>query len=357
MADRTVRPASQLRLTGLGLAGLLPVVVFLVVLVHALGWFAAVGLAIAVVAALVVVWLGVRRYTTQVRLELVSTTSTSSVPLQEDRGPQGIQFEGVSKRFADGTVALAGLDLNVASGEFVGVVGPLGCGKSTLLRIASGRTLPTEGTVVVQTDKIGYVSKETTLLPWRTVQANVEMFAKLSGLPKHERRRRADAAIKLVGLSDFAGHHPRSLSGGMRMRVSLARSLTLQPELFLFDEPFGALDEITRERLNDELQQLFLTLRFTALYVTHSVTEAVFMSTRVVVMSGRPGRVVGDFAVPFEYPRPPRLRFDEEFARLAGEVSASLRGAGWPGRPSPPSPQPTEGAEETGQRARGRPQP
>jgi len=237
-----------------------------------------------------------------------------------------LTFDHVSKRFADGTVALAGVDLNVTSGEFVSVVGPSGCGKSTLLRIASGLTAASEGAVLVDTDKIGFVFQDPTLLPWRTVQANVELLAELAGLPKGERRRRADDAIKLVGLSDFAGHHPRSLSGGMRMRVSLARSLTLQPELFLFDEPFGALDEITRERLNDELLTLFLTQRFTALFVTHSVSEAVFMSTRVVVMSGRPGQVVGDFPVPFEYPRPPRLRFDEEFAHLAGEVSACLRG-------------------------------
>src|ERR687888_838019 len=237
-----------------------------------------------------------------------------------------LAFSRVSKRFADGTVALAGVDLRVAAGEFVSVVGPSGCGKSTLLRIASGLSEASEGTVTTGTDRPGYVFQDPTLLPWRTVQANVELFAELHGLPKEERRRRADEAIDLVGLTEFARHRPRALSGGMRMRASLARSLTLQPELFLFDEPFGALDEITRERLNDELLQLFLTERFTALFVTHSVIEAVFMSTRVVVMSGRPGRVVRDFAVPFEYPRSPQLRFDERFARLAGEVSACLRG-------------------------------
>jgi NitT/TauT family transport system ATP-binding protein len=180
--------------------------------------------------------------------------------------------------------------------------------------------------VQVHTDEIGYVFQDPTLLPWRTVQANVELFAELRGLSKDERRRRANDAIKLVGLSDFARHRPRALSGGMRMRVSLARSLTLQPELFLFDEPFGALDEITRERLNDELLQLYLTQRFAALFVTHSVTEAVFLSTRVVVLSGRPGRTLGNFAVPFEYPRSPRLRFSPKFSQIAGEVSARLRG-------------------------------
>ena len=254
-----------------------------------------------------------------------------------------LTFTDVSKRFDDGTVALAGVDLRVASGEFVSVVGPSGCGKSTLLRIASGLSAASGGTALAHTDKLGYVFQDPTLLPWRTVQANVELFAELRGLPKDERRRRADDAIRLVGLGEFAGHHPRALSGGMRMRVSLARSLTLQPELFLFDEPFGALDEITRERLNDELLQLFLTQRFTALFVTHSVTEAVFMSTRVVVMSSRPGEVLGDFPVPFEYPRPPRLRFEDDFAHVAGEVSACLRGQRHPAAQTPRNERPVGG--------------
>src|SRR5919198_2563607 len=241
-----------------------------------------------------------------------------------------LAFSRVSKRFADGTVALAGVDLRVAAGEFVSVVGPSGCGKSTLLRIASGLSEASEGTVTTGTDRPGYVFQDPTLLPWRTVQANVELFAELHRLPKEERRRRADEAIDLVGLTEFAHHRPRALSGGMRMRASLARSLTLKPKLFLFDEPFGALDEITRQRLNDELLGLWLTERFAALFVTHSVTEAVFMSTRVVVMSGRPGQVRGDFAVPFDYPRAPELRFAEPFAHLAGEVSACLRGQARP---------------------------
>jgi NitT/TauT family transport system ATP-binding protein len=240
-------------------------------------------------------------------------------------GP-ALAFADVTKRFQDGIVALAGVDLEVASGEFVSVVGPSGCGKSTLLRIASGLSKATGGRVTVPAGKIGYVFQDPTLLPWRTVQANVELLAELDGLPKQERRRRADNAINLVGLGEFRDHRPHALSGGMRMRVSLARSLTLHPELFLFDEPFGALDEITRQRLNDELLQLYSTQRFTALFVTHSVTEAVFISTRVVVLSGRPGRVLDDFPVPFDYPRPPGLRFDQDFAHLAGKVSACLRG-------------------------------
>jgi NitT/TauT family transport system ATP-binding protein len=249
-----------------------------------------------------------------------------------------LAFAGVSKRFPDGTVALSGVDLGVEAGEFVSVVGPSGCGKSTLLRIASGLTGVSDGSVRVVPGELGYVFQDPTLLPWRTVQANVELFAELRHLSKEERRRRANQAIELVGLSEFVRHRPRALSGGMRMRVSLARTLTLRPGLFLFDEPFAALDEITRERLNDELLQLYLTQRFSAVFVTHSVSEAVFLSTRVVVMSGRPGQVRGDYKVPFQYPRSPELRFSEEFARLAGEVSACLRDETAPRSSVPPQP-------------------
>ena len=239
-----------------------------------------------------------------------------------------LALAGVGKRFADGTAALAGVDLAVAPGELVSVVGPSGCGKSTLLRIAAGLEAATEGTVRVRAERIGYVFQDPTLLPWRTVQGNVELLAELHGLPRAERRRLASEALRLVGLEGFAQHRPRALSGGMRMRVSLARSLTLEPELFLLDEPFGALDEITRQRLGDELLRLHAARGFAALLVTHSVSEAVFLSAKVVVLSGRPGRVLGEVAVPLAYPRPPKLRFSSDLARLAGQVFTYLRAAG-----------------------------
>jgi NitT/TauT family transport system ATP-binding protein len=169
------------------------------------------------------------------------------------------------------------------------------------------------------------VFQDATLLPWRTVQRNVELLAELHKEPAEERKRKAAAAIDLVGLTGFEQTLPKQLSGGMRMRTSLARSLTLDPELFLFDEPFGALDEITRERLNDELLKLFVAQQFAGLFITHSVSEAVYLSTRVVVMSGRPGQIVRTFDVPFPMPRDPDIRYTPEFARLVGEVSHALR--------------------------------
>jgi len=241
------------------------------------------------------------------------------------QAPLALGFDRVEKRFADSTLALDGMDLRIQRGEFVAVVGPSGCGKSTLLRLASGLSKPTAGTVQVESDEVGYVFQDPTLLPWRSVARNVELAAELERLPKSERRGRAADAIKLVGLAGFERHLPRMLSGGMKMRVSLARSLVLDPDLCLFDEPFGALDELTRERLNAELLDLYATRRFTGLFVTHSVGEAVFLSTRVVLMSPRPGRVVADIPVPFDYPRSRELRFTPEFAELAARVSRTLR--------------------------------
>jgi len=237
-----------------------------------------------------------------------------------------LSFSGVQMTYPDGTVALEDISFDVKPREFVTVVGPSGCGKSTLLKIASGLLPETAGSVSVDRDRLGYVFQDATLLPWRTVARNVELLCELHGIDKQERARRAQAAIDLVGLTGFEKHHPRRLSGGMRMRTSVARSLTLNPTVFLFDEPFGALDEISRERLNDEVIRLFESEGFAGLFITHSLYEAVFLSTRVLVMSPRPGRIVAEFHVPFEYPRAPELRFTPEFAKLSGEVSAALRG-------------------------------
>lgn len=238
-----------------------------------------------------------------------------------------VRFNDISMTFPDGTHALAPTSFELAAGEFVTVVGPSGCGKSTLLRIASGLTTPTTGSVTVDRASIGYVFQDATLLPWRTVLQNVELLAELDGLPKVERRRRSLDSIELVGLSGHEDKFPKQMSGGMRMRASLARSLVLDPTVFLFDEPFGAVDEITRERLNDEVISLFMRRKFAGLFITHSISEAVFLSTRILVMSGRPGSIVGEFHVPFEYPREPDLRFDSHFAELCGDVSHALRGA------------------------------
>jgi len=245
------------------------------------------------------------------------TTATSAPALR---------FSGVTKQFSGGTTALADASLEVSAGEFVAVVGPSGCGKSTLLRIASGLDEVSAGTVHVGAKQLGYVFQDATLLPWRSVAQNVGLLAELEKMDKAERGRRIAEAIELVGLTGFEKHLPHQLSGGMRMRASLARSLVLDPDVFLFDEPFGALDEITRERLNDELLRMFELRQFAALFITHSVAEAVFLSTRVTVMSGRPGRVIADIPVPFDYPRVPELRYTPEFASLCGEVSQLLRG-------------------------------
>ena len=237
-----------------------------------------------------------------------------------------LQFDNAGMTFPDGTQALENVSLSVTPGEFVTVVGPSGCGKSTLLRIASGLETQTQGSCAVDRDSIGYVFQDATLLPWRSVQRNIELLAELHGEAKAECQRRAQEAISLVGLDGFADKYPRQLSGGMRMRASLARSLVMKPRVFLFDEPFGALDEITRERLNDELLGLFQREGFAGLFITHSIAEAVYMSTRVLVMSPRPGRITASFDIPFAYPRDHDLRYSPEFAELCGQVSHALRG-------------------------------
>jgi NitT/TauT family transport system ATP-binding protein len=237
-----------------------------------------------------------------------------------------VEFREVQRDFGE-VQAVAPTDLKVCRGEFVSIIGPSGCGKSTLLRLASKLDAPTGGSVEFATDSIGFVFQDATLMPWRDVLGNVGLLGELGGLSKAELRTRAMEAISTVGLTEFLHHLPRQLSGGMKMRTSLARSLVMSPEVFLFDEPFGALDEITRGRLNLVLIDLFLERSFAGLFVTHSVEESIFLSTRVVVMSPRPGRIVADFTIPFEYPRPLELRYTPEFTELAGQVAGALEGS------------------------------
>ena len=247
----------------------------------------------------------------------VTTSST-------DTSGTVVAFDEVTKRF-DAVEVLTPVTFTVERGEFVTIVGPSGCGKSTLLRLASRLEEPTSGEIRRSSDKIAYVFQEPTLMPWRTVEHNVELLLELDGVERAKRRELVAEVLELVNLDEFAHHRPHQLSGGMKMRASLARSLVLDPDLFLLDEPFAALDSITRSRLNVELLALFAQRNFGAVFVTHSVDEAVYLSTRVMVMSARPGRIVAEFEVPFTYPREPELRYEPEFAALAGEVARSLK--------------------------------
>ena len=235
-----------------------------------------------------------------------------------------LTIEDLSVRYPNGTLAIESLSLQIDDGEFVSVVGPSGCGKSTLLRAAAGLVPPTAGSVSLGTQDVGFVFQDPTLLPWRSVLRNVELVAELRGVSKADRRRLARAALEKVGLADAARHKPRTLSGGMRMRVSLARTLATKPSVMLFDEPFGAVDELTRARLCDDLMKLFAAERFTGLLVTHSIAEAVYLGGRVLVMSARPGRLLGQVDVPLEFPRQPSVRFDASFAELTSKVYSLL---------------------------------
>ncbi|TDB86314.1 ABC transporter ATP-binding protein [Actinomadura sp. KC216] len=237
-----------------------------------------------------------------------------------------LRVRAVAKTFPNGTEALAPVDLDMAGGEFVSLLGPSGCGKSTLLRIIAGLTEPSAGTVELPDEhRRAFVFQDPTLLPWRTVERNARLLLELEGVPKEERAERAAAALKMVGLAGFEKSYPRNLSGGMRMRLSLARALALRPKFFLMDEPFSALDEITRETLQDELLRIWGAEGFTSVFVTHNLYEAIYLSHRVVVMSPRPGRVARIFEIPFEYPRSPTLRETPEFSALGAEVAACLR--------------------------------
>jgi NitT/TauT family transport system ATP-binding protein len=249
-----------------------------------------------------------------------------------------IRADGVGRRYRMGRKrdvhAVADVDLEVLPGEFVALLGPSGCGKSTLLRLIAGLEAPDTGALTVdglQADhlardhRLGMAFQDHALLPWLTVRANVELPFRLA----HRRVERAtvDALLELVGLTDFATARPSQLSGGMRQRAAIARSLVLDPDLLLLDEPFGALDAVTRRRLNEELQRIWLERRVTTVLVTHAVDEAVFLADRVIVLTGSPGRVHTTMPVPFERPRPSSLQFEPAFQRLCARLHAALADA------------------------------
>ena len=252
-----------------------------------------------------------------------------------------VRVTGVEKRFGGAgqptTIALSGIDLEIGRGEFVSLIGPSGCGKSTLLRLIGDLTAPSEGSVEVNgkpahgarlAREYGMVFQAPVLFEWRTVEANVELPLELLGMDRAQRRARVREMLELVELGDFARHHPYQLSGGMQQRVAIARALALQPAILLMDEPFGALDEMTRERMNSEVLRIWQQTGTTIVFVTHSIPEAVFLSTRVVVMSARPGRITRLVDVPLPHPRGEETREDPRYFRLVTEVREALRAGG-----------------------------
>jgi NitT/TauT family transport system ATP-binding protein len=238
-----------------------------------------------------------------------------------------VSLRNVGKTFANGVVALDGLDLAVREGEFLSLLGPSGCGKSTALRILAGLSEPSAGTVAWRDGtqrELGFVFQEPTLMPWATVRDNVRLPLRLRGEREGAASSRVAAALDGVGLAGFADAYPRELSGGMKMRVSIARALVTEPPLLLMDEPFAALDEITRFKLNDDLIALWRALGKTVVFVTHSVFESVYLSTRIVVMTRRPGRVFTELTVDAPHPRDARFRTSAEYAGLCRMASEAL---------------------------------
>jgi NitT/TauT family transport system ATP-binding protein len=244
-----------------------------------------------------------------------------------------VRLCGIEQRFAGGVTALSGLDLVVRPGEWLSLLGPSGCGKSTALRLIAGLAKPTAGSVerrlpgthsIGDIGDIGFVFQEPTLMPWATVEGNVALPLQLLGTPRAEIRARVGELIERVGLAGFERARPRELSGGMKMRVSIARALSAAPRLLLLDEPFAALDEITRARLNDDLLGLWQAQGLTVVYVTHSVWESVYLSTRIAILSARPGRVVGEVQVEAPSPRGADFRSSAAYLHLCRQVSEML---------------------------------
>jgi len=249
-----------------------------------------------------------------------------------------VEIRGVTKTFARGNVtALENIELELHPGEFVSLIGPSGCGKSTLLRVVGDLTPPTSGTVTIngkparqarEDGDYGIVFQDSVLFDWRTVAKNIALPLEMLGWDREKRKARTEEMLDLVELRNFADHHPWQLSGGMQQRVSIARALSFEPALLLMDEPFGALDEMTRERLNLELLSIWEKLGSTVVFVTHSISEAVFLSTRVVVMSPRPGRIAGMVPIDLPFPRTVETREDPRFFELVTQVRELLRKRG-----------------------------
>lgn len=268
------------------------------------------------------------------------SVSAASVPAAGARAGTAsavLGIGGVSKTYGDGTHALTPTDLDIQPGEFVTLLGPSGCGKSTLLKMTAGLSEPTSGeirwwggdysAVGGQDRELVMVFQDATLMPWARVGQNVRLPLDLRGVSRGAAAGPVADALELVGLTGFEKHYPRQLSGGMQMRVSIARALATKPNLLLMDEPFGALDEITRNRLDSDLLDLWAKRHLTVVFVTHSIYEAVFLSTRVVVMSARPGRIVKDMSIDAPFPRTNKFRVSREFATYAGELQELLSDA------------------------------
>jgi NitT/TauT family transport system ATP-binding protein len=243
-----------------------------------------------------------------------------------------IEISGVTKQYGSGRAVLQSIDLAVAKQEFVSIIGPSGCGKSTILKLIAGLSAPTSGTIRVDgmtplnaRETISFVFQDATLLPWRTVKDNIGLGLELERVPSKEREDEISLLLELVGLNPVAKSYPRELSGGMRMRVSIARALATNPRVMLLDEPFAALDEMSRDRLNEEILRLRAEQKWTAVFVTHSVAEAVFLSDRIVVLAPNPGRVYAEFRVELPTPRTAELRSSPDFDAMVARVSHTLR--------------------------------
>jgi NitT/TauT family transport system ATP-binding protein len=255
-----------------------------------------------------------------------------------------ITLTDVSKIYANGTIALKELNLTIADGEFVSLLGPSGCGKSTVLRLIAGLGQLNTGQIEwggkpdrKLARKLAFVFQEAALMPWATVWQNVYLPLKLAGITQRAAAAEVAEAIELVELQGFEQAYPRELSGGMKMRVSIARALVTQPDVLLMDEPFGALDEMTRSRLNSDLLELWSQKRWTVAFVTHNIYEAVYLSNRVVVMAARPGRVIAEVAIDVPYPRTEEFRTSALYNQYCRQISIALSGAADPGNSIAPS--------------------